>query len=105
MPQPMQQPLISTVHRHRLCRRSHIIILLTATPPEQILLLLLTVNGTLTLNSSSVLDMVTYALSGTLSGISGTGTLKTQNTSALPIPTGKSWTGTIEYNNATGGQT
>ncbi len=65
----------------------------------------LSVSGTLTLNSSSVLDLVTYALSGSISSITGTGTLKTQNTSSTPIPTGKTWACGIEYNNATGGQT
>jgi hypothetical protein len=65
----------------------------------------LTVNDSLTLNPSSVLDMGVNALSGTLIKLKSTGSLKTQNTSATPIPTGKSWPFSIEYNNATGGQT
>lgn len=65
----------------------------------------ITVNGALALNTSSLLDMAANALNGTLSSISGTGYLKTQNTSAAPIPSGKTWTGTVEYNSATGGQT
>ena len=60
----------------------------------------LTVNAALTLNTSSILDMATFALSGSLTAITGTGTLKTQNTSATPIPSGKTWTGAVLYNSS-----
>ena len=60
----------------------------------------LTVNGGLTLNASSTFDMATYALSGSLTSISGTGVLKTQNTSTTPIPAGKTWTGLVNYNSS-----
>ncbi|GAB3916180.1 hypothetical protein GCM10028826_32260 [Mucilaginibacter boryungensis] len=52
----------------------------------------LTVNGTL--------NMATFALTGTLPTIAGTGLLQTANTSATPIPTGKTWTFEVEYNGA-----
>lgn len=57
-----------------------------------------TINGTLTIQGNQTLNMGTNALAGTLAGININGTLATQNTSALPIPTGKSWNGTINYN-------
>ena len=63
------------------------------------------VNGALTMNTSSVLNMGSFTLTGSLTSITGSGTLRTQNTSSLPIPTGKSWSGTVEYFNAAGGQT
>src|SRR5205823_4384750 len=58
----------------------------------------ISVSGTLTLNASSVLDMVTNSLSGSPTSITGTGTLKTQNTSSTPIPAGKTWLGAVYYN-------
>lgn len=60
----------------------------------------LVVNGVLTTNSLVTLDMATYALSGSITSTSGTGTLKTQNTSSTPIPVGKTWTPTVQYNSA-----
>jgi hypothetical protein len=60
----------------------------------------LVINGTLNVASSITLDLATFALSGTLSTISGTGTIKTQETSSTPIPASKTWTQTIEYNGA-----
>ncbi len=63
----------------------------------------LSVTGALAVASGITLDMVTYALSGVATN-SGTGTLKTQNTSPTPIPFGKTWGfGLVEYNGA--GQT
>jgi hypothetical protein len=59
----------------------------------------LTVGGTLTVASSRTLDMGTNALSGALTP-SGTGILQTQNTSATPLPSGKTWTMDVEYNSA-----
>jgi hypothetical protein len=64
-----------------------------------------TVNGTLTTTGGGTLNMVTNQLLGTLSTISNGGTIQTQNTTATPIPTGKTWGGTVEYNATTGGQT
>ncbi len=62
------------------------------------------VNTTLTLsNATSVLDMVNNLLTGSFN-TSGTGKLQTQNTTATPIPSGKTWNGTVEYNNLSGGQ-
>ncbi|HEY0109971.1 MAG TPA: hypothetical protein VGB67_10110, partial [Fibrella sp.] len=63
------------------------------------------VNDALTLNASTQLNMGAFALSGALTTVVGTGTLRTQNTSATPVPTGETWTGTVEYNATTGGQT
>jgi hypothetical protein len=57
----------------------------------------LAVAGDLALGSGSNLDMVTFALSLTGS-VSGTGTLSTQKTGVNPIPSGKTWTGTIVMN-------
>ena len=53
--------------------------------------------SSLTLDNGSTLDMGTFILSG-VNTINGTGTLKTQNTSSLPIPSEKTWSGIIEYN-------
>ncbi len=64
--------------------------------------LTLAATSTLTLGSSTILDMSTNALSGGATSFtcSGTGTLKTANTSVTPIPTGLTWTGTVEYSSA-----
>ncbi|MCT4622993.1 MAG: hypothetical protein N4A46_05160, partial [Schleiferiaceae bacterium] len=61
----------------------------------------LTVDGTLVTNQG--LDMGANQLLGTLTNQSGTGTLFIQNTSALPIPSGKSWS-QVTFNH-TGNQT
>lgn len=58
------------------------------------------VNGTLTINSNVTLDMLTYALSGSLSSVSNSGTLLTQNTSATPLPSGRTWGGLVHYNSS-----
>ena len=65
----------------------------------------LTVNGTITTTSGGLLNMVTHQLLGTLTTITNGGTIQTQNTSSTPIPTGKIWGGTVQYNASTGGQT
>ena len=65
----------------------------------------LTVNGTLTNTAGGTLNMGTNVLNGTLAGLSGSGIIKTQNTSALPVPTGMTWPQSIWYNAAGGGQT
>ena len=56
------------------------------------------VNGTLTVSSTDTVNMVTYTISGTLGAVAGTGSIRTQNTSSTPIPSGKNWTGNIYYN-------
>ncbi|CAF0783510.1 unnamed protein product [Rotaria sordida] len=64
------------------------------------------VNGALSIASNAILDMVTNTLSGTLSSITGSGTIRTQHTAtSAPLAASKTWTQTVEYNNATGGQT
>jgi hypothetical protein len=65
------------------------------------------VNGTLTTALGQTLNMGTNALTGTLTAIANNGTIATQNTTSLPIPAGKTWsgTGTINYNAASAAQT
>ncbi|MBX2906592.1 MAG: Ig-like domain-containing protein [Taibaiella sp.] len=65
-----------------------------------------TVNGTLTYGggAAGIVDLGTNTIAGTFTP-AGTGILSTDNTSGTPLPTGKSWTGTVRYNNSTGGQT
>ncbi|SHF89242.1 hypothetical protein SAMN05443549_101722 [Flavobacterium fluvii] len=58
-------------------------------------------------NAASVLDMATFVLmdgGGSFSN-SGSGHIKTANTSGTPIPAGKTWNSVVTYSNATGGQT
>lgn len=57
----------------------------------------ITVNGTLTTTTGGTLNMSTFALGGTLTTITNDGTIQTANTTATPIPTGKTWGGTINY--------
>ncbi|ADY52852.1 hypothetical protein Pedsa_2303 [Pseudopedobacter saltans DSM 12145] len=58
----------------------------------------LTVNGGLNI-SNGYLDLGANALITTGAiGLSGGGTLRTQNTSVNPLSTGKTWNGTVEYN-------
>lgn len=61
-----------------------------------------TVNNILTTTAGGILNMATYPLTGTLATIANNGTIRTQNTSALPIPSGKTWGGTILYDAASG---
>jgi hypothetical protein len=66
------------------------------------------VNGTLTTALGQTLNMGTNALTGTLTAIANSGTIATQNTTSLPIPSGKTWSGTggtIHYNAASAAQT
>lgn len=66
----------------------------------------LVVNTSITTSSTGgTLDLGTNTLSGTLTTFTNTGTLKTQNTSSTPIPSGKTVAGTVNYNAASGGQT
>ncbi len=73
-----------------------------------------TVTGNITFNTTTVtLSQAATASSGNTntyaisfgSATLGSGTLLTQNTSTTPINTSKIWTFTINFNNATGGQT
>lgn len=61
------------------------------------------VDGELTINGGATLTMATFQLGGTLTSIAGSGTLSTSNTGATPIPSGKTWTQTVNY--AAGSQT
>ncbi len=63
------------------------------------------VSTSINIASGANLDMVTYPLTFTGTTTSGTGTLLTQNTSATPFPTSKTWNFQINFNRAAGGQT
>ncbi|WP_333666949.1 beta strand repeat-containing protein, partial [Flavobacterium sp.] len=65
------------------------------------------VNGTLTTALGQTLNMGSNALTGTLASIANNGTIATQNTTLLPIPSGKTWsgTGTVNYNADSSAQT
>ena len=60
----------------------------------------ITVTNNLTIATGGTFDMVTYVLSGLAGTISGTGSLATQETSTTPLPSGKTWTGTVLYNSS-----
>jgi len=57
------------------------------------------VTNNLTVSAGGTFDLENYKLLTVGGIIAGTGTIKTQETSVNPIPTGKSWTQTVEYNN------
>jgi hypothetical protein len=59
------------------------------------------INGALTTLAGQTLNMGSNALTGTLGTIANNGTIATQNTTATPIPSGKTWNGTILYNAST----
>jgi hypothetical protein len=63
------------------------------------------VNGALVTSTGGTTDLSTFTLSGTLTSVTNNGIIKTSNTSATPIPTGKTWGGTLEYAAVAGGQT
>ena len=65
-----------------------------------------TVNNNLNITDMAILDMGTFALagSGTLINTGG-GQLQTANTATNPLPSSATWTSSVIYNNATGGQT
>jgi hypothetical protein len=65
----------------------------------------LSINGALTTTSGGTLDLSTFTLGGTLATITNPGTIKTSNTSSTPIPTGKTWGGTVNYTAGSGSQT
>jgi hypothetical protein len=56
------------------------------------------VNGMLNVSSTVTLNMVTFAMAGNPTVVSGSGTIATQNTSATPLPLGETWTQTVNYN-------
>ena len=62
------------------------------------------ISGNLNIDSVSTLDASTFAITGATLTSSGAGTLRTQNTSATPLPTGRTWSSTVEYY-GTGAQT
>ena len=58
-----------------------------------------------TIASGAVLDMgANQLLGGASLTTSGTGTFNTQYASATPVPTGRTWAFTVNYNNAAGAQ-
>jgi len=66
-----------------------------------------TIGAKLTTTAGGTLNMGTNTLGGTPSTITNNGTIRTQNTSGTPVPTGKTWggTGTVSFDAATGTQT
>lgn len=64
----------------------------------------ITVSGTLTTTAGGTLSLSTFQLLGTLATITNGGTITTANTGITPLPTGKTWNGTLNYNATTGGQ-
>ena len=58
----------------------------------------ISVTSKLTVNSAVTLNLGTYQLLGTLTSIANIGTIQTQYTSSAPIPTDKTWGGTVQYN-------
>ncbi len=67
----------------------------------------LVINGALSTQIGQTVDFGTNALSGALTGVLNNGTIRTQNTTASPLPSGKTWNGTgiLHYNSATTAQT
>ena len=61
-----------------------------------------TVNSTLTTTAGGTFALDSYQLLGTLATINNSGTIQTKNTSATPLPSGKTWGGTIEFNGNAG---
>ncbi|RZL17400.1 MAG: hypothetical protein EOO89_08050, partial [Pedobacter sp.] len=59
------------------------------------------VNGLLTINNSNTFNLGSNILTGASMTTSGTGTLRTQNTSALPIPIDKTWNFALLYDGTT----
>lgn len=62
-------------------------------------------NGTLAVNSNQTLNLGSAAMSGASATVSNSGTINTQNTTALPLPSGKTWGGLVQYNHASNAQT
>ena len=57
----------------------------------------ISLTGALVINAGAVFDMASYALTG-IGSNSGSGTFKTQNTSATPFPSAKTWNFDVEMN-------
>jgi hypothetical protein len=62
------------------------------------------IGGNLTINTGSVFDLVANNLTAITGSVTNSGTIKTQSTSAAPVPVGKTWGGYFEYT-GTGAQT
>lgn len=67
------------------------------------------IGGTIAaLSANTVINLATYQLThqlvGGIGGGNNVGTIRTQNTSLLPLPAGRTWGGTILYDAPTGGQ-
>jgi fibronectin-binding autotransporter adhesin len=65
----------------------------------------LTVSDVLTTTSGDVLNFGTEVLGGTLSTLTNLGKIQTASTSGTPLPTGRTWGGTVEYYATSGAQT
>jgi hypothetical protein len=63
------------------------------------------VNGQLTVVAGTTLDMGTNTLSGSSMTTAGDGIIRTNNTSATPLPSGVTWNVEVDYYATTGGQT
>ncbi|MGL2963205.1 beta strand repeat-containing protein [Flavobacterium sp. RSB2_4_14] len=59
-----------------------------------------TVSGSLNIVSGTTLNASTFAITGAALTTTGTGILRTQNTSGTPLPTGRTWSGTVQYDGA-----
>lgn len=55
------------------------------------------IGGNLTLSAGAVFDLVSNSLTSVTGSVSSLGTIITQNTSATPVPAGKTWDGYFEY--------
>ena len=65
----------------------------------------ITINGILTNSTGTIFDLGDTVLTGGPSfSNAGLGQIKTENISATPIPSGKTWSNTLVYNNANGDQ-
>jgi hypothetical protein len=65
---------------------------------------LLNITTSVSVGNNVTMDMGTNALSSAIA-ITNNGNIKTQNTSANPLPAGRTWPGFVEYNAPAGGQT
>ncbi|MES2559110.1 MAG: T9SS type A sorting domain-containing protein [Bacteroidota bacterium] len=63
------------------------------------------VNGELSTAGGGTFALSTFTLTGTLTTVDNSGTITTSNTSATPVPTGKTWGGQFTYLVTGGGQT
>ena len=63
------------------------------------------VSNAFLVNAGTIMNMTTTILGGGITSIGGTGTLKTQSTSSSSLPSSKTWTFGIVYNNTSIAQT